>query len=82
MRHVLWLPLTTAKCIGVACKYPGNCATRDIPADRGRPLTDHSLSAGIYMSAPCSAPNWLKRISYESAVKPADKPVIREWIGR
>ena len=82
MKPPLWLPLTVAKCLGTACKYTGRCATREILYEKGRPLTDHSVSAGMYMAAPCSAPNWLKRIDPANAVKPAEKPIVKEWIGQ
>jgi hypothetical protein len=81
MIRTIWLAPTIAKCIASACKYPGACATRDVPYQQGRPVTDHSLTPGLYISAACSAPNWLKRIDPANAVKPADKPVAREWIG-
>lgn len=81
MRH-LWLAPTIAKCIGASCKYPGRCATREIPYQQGRPLADHSISPGIYVTAPCSAPSWSKRIDPANAVKPEDKPQAKEWIGQ
>lgn len=82
MRPILWLPQTIAKCIGSACKYPGACATRDIPYTQGRPITDHSISPGIYVTPPCCAPSWSKRIDPANAVKPVEKPQAKEWIGR
>lgn len=81
MIRTIWLPLDVAKCSAQQCKYPGRCATREVASDKGRPLTDHSLTPGIYMSAACAAPNWLKRRDPATAVKPAAQPVVREWIG-
>jgi hypothetical protein len=47
----------------------------------GRDLNDFSV--GVWGNAPqCQAPGWLKRILPSQAVKPADKPVIKEWVGR
>lgn len=81
MKH-LWLAPTIAKCIGTACKYPGRCATREIAYTQGRPMADHSISPGIYVTPPCCAPSWSKRIDPANAVKPEEKPAARDWIGQ
>jgi len=82
MNRVVWLPLDRAKCAGHECKRPGRCAAREVAADKGRPMTDYSRSPGAYMSAPCSAPNWLRWLDVATAVKPADVPTVKEWVGQ
>lgn len=79
MNRIIWLPATEAKCIASACRG-GPCARRDVSSS-GRDLNDFSV--GVWGNAPqCQAPGWLKRILPSQAVKPADKPVIKEWVGR
>lgn len=80
MRQVLWLAEKEAKCIGSACRYPKPCARRDIPHSKGRPLADYSLPLQ-YIPECGPSTGWAKFISYEKAVKPVDKPVVKEWLG-
>ena len=77
MNRVIWLDIKEPKCIGSACRHQGGCARLDVAPDKGRPLDDFSRSPGMYMSAPCSAPGWLRRIDPATAVKPAPGPSHR-----
>ena len=79
MNRVIWLAPNEAKCIASACKQPRPCARRDIAAEKGRPLADFSQPIGYV--ADCCAPRWAKHVPYAQAVKPVDKPVVRDWIG-
>ena len=79
MRPIIWLPATEPKCIAAACRA-GPCARREVSADN-RPLIDFSTQHTFYGPA-CTAPVWIKRILPSAAVKPADKPQIKEWIGQ
>lgn len=79
MRSAIWLALSEAKCIGSACRHPVPCARRDIAAEKGRPLADFSQPIGYV--ADCCAPRWYKHIPYSQAVKPVEKPQVKEWIG-
>ena len=74
-----WMAPGEPKCEAKACRA-GPCARRDISAD-GRPLADFSIATTFYGPA-CMAPGWVKRILPSEAVKPADKPQIKEWIGQ
>lgn len=81
MRRVIWLDLAEPKCIGSVCRHVGGCARLDVAMDKGRPLADFSRAPGMYVMAACGAPSWSKRIDPATAVKPADKPVVKDWIG-
>ena len=77
----IWLPITEAKCIASACRYPGKCARMTVAMDQGRPLTDYSMTPSLYATATCAAPAWSKRIDPAAAGKPVDQPQVKEWIG-
>jgi hypothetical protein len=79
MNRVIWLPATEAKCIASACRA-GACARREVSADN-RPLADFSTQHSFY-GPTCTAPVWIKRILPSQAVKPADAPKIKDWIGQ
>lgn len=80
MNRVIWLPLSEMRCIGAQCGAATPCARKEITYTAGRPQGDYSVSRGGLPE--CGYPVWVKHIPLSRAVKPADKPVVKEWIGR
>lgn len=80
MRPVLYLA-DGKKCTASACRHPQACARRDAEYKPGMWIADFSVPAGSHVPD-CNAPLWQMHVSYSAAVKPADKPVSREWVGK
>jgi len=80
MNRVIWLADGEPKCIASACRRGAPCARMLVVYKPGRKVADLSIPGGSHV-ADCRAPLWSMWVDPAKAVKPAGKPVVKEWIG-
>lgn len=82
MRQVIWLPATEPRCVPTACTKGQPCAREAIAQAPGRPQSDFSVPGGTWVAECCDRTAWARFVPLSAAVKPVDKPVVRDWIGK